>query len=287
MHLFRHGAPGKEKPGLIDRDGRRRDLSAQVDDFTPEAFVDGLLDHLRRLDPAAQPPVADDVRLGPCIARPGKVVCVGLNYTDHAREADMALPTEPILFLKAPSALCGPNDDILLPPDAAKVDWEVELGVVIGRRASFVAAADAMTHVAGYCIVNDISERAYQLERQGQWTKGKSADSFCPVGPWLVTADEVPDPQALALRLEVDGHVRQDGSTANMVFGVADLIAYISRFMTLLPGDLIATGTPAGVGLGQKPPAYLRAGNLVRTTIQGLGEQRQTAKHLPLRTAAE
>lgn len=283
MRLFRHGAPGKEKPGLIDPEGGRRDLSAHLADFTPEAFADGLIERLRGLDPATLPVVAEDVRLGACLARPGKVVCVGLNYTDHAREANMDLPTEPILFMKAPSALSGPNDDILLPPGADKVDWEVELGVVIGNRASFVAAADALAHVAGYCIVNDVSERAHQLERNGQWTKGKSADSFCPAGPWLVTADEIADPQNLALSLEVDGRVRQDSSTAQMVFGVAELVAYISRFMTLLPGDLIATGTPAGVGMGFKPQAYLKAGSTVRATIAGLGEQRQVAasQHLP------
>lgn len=278
MYLFRHGAPGKEAPGIIDQHGKQRDLSGVIDDFTPEAFADGVVERVRRLAPTDLPLVPEGARLGACLARPSKVVCVGLNYVDHAREANMELPTEPILFLKAPSALCGPNDDILLPLGAEKVDWEVELGVVIGHRASFVDAEDALKYVAGYCVVNDVSERSHQLERNGQWTKGKSADNFCPVGPWLVTADEVADPQNLTMRLEVDGRIYQDSSTAQMVFGVAELVAYISQFMTLLPGDLIATGTPAGVGMGQRPQTYLKEGNIVLATIQMLGEQRQTAK---------
>lgn len=278
MYLFRHGAPGKEAPGIIDQHGKQRDLSGVIDDFTLEAFADGLVERVRCLAPTDLPLVPEGARLGACLARPSKVVCVGLNYVDHAREANMELPTEPILFLKAPSALCGPNDDILLPLGAEKVDWEVELGVVIGHRASFVDAEHALKYVAGYCVVNDVSERSHQLERNGQWTKGKSADNFCPVGPWLVTADEVADPQNLTMRLEVDGRIYQDSSTAQMVFGVAELVAYISQFMTLLPGDLIATGTPAGVGMGQRPQTYLKEGNIVLTTIQMLGEQRQTAK---------
>lgn len=278
MYLFRHGAPGKEAPGIIDQHGKQRDLSGVIDDFTPEAFADGVVERVRRLAPTDLPLVPEGARLSACLARPSKVVCVGLNYVDHAREANMELPTEPILFLKAPSALCGPNDDILLPLGAEKVDWEVELGVVIGHRASFVDAEHALKYVAGYCVVNDVSERSHQLERNGQWTKGKSADNFCPVGPWLVTADEVADPQNLTMRLEVDGRIYQDSSTAQMVFGVAELVAYISQFMTLLPGDLIATGTPAGVGMGQRPQTYLKEGNIVLTTIQMLGEQRQTAK---------
>ena len=277
MYLFRHGAPGKEAPGIIDQHGKQRDLSGVIDDFTPEAFADGVVERVRRLAPTDLPLVPEGARLSACLARPSKVVCVGLNYVDHAREANMELPTEPILFLKAPSALCGPNDDILLPLGAEKVDWEVELGVVIGHRASFVDAEDALKYVAGYCVVNDVSERSHQLERNGQWTKGKSADNFCPVGPWLVTADEVADPQNLTMRLEVDGRIYQDSSTAQMVFGVAELVAYISQFMTLLPGDLIATGTPAGVGMGQRPQTYLKEGNIVLATIQMLGEQRQTA----------
>lgn len=276
MRLLRYGEVGRERPGCLDGEGRLRDLSGIVDDITPEFLANGLLEKMQSLDPSSLPGVAGQVRLGPCVARPGKIVCIGLNYADHAEEAGMARPSEPIVFMKAASALCGPNDDLVLPVGAEKADWEVELGVVIGRPARYVSAGQALAHVAGYCIVNDVSERAFQLERNGQWSKGKSADTFCPLGPWLVTADEVADPQNLAMRLEVDGKVFQDSSSAQMIFGVSELIAYLSRFMALLPGDIVATGTPAGVGMGQRPPVYLRPGNQVRTRIQGLGEQHQT-----------
>jgi 2-keto-4-pentenoate hydratase/2-oxohepta-3-ene-1,7-dioic acid hydratase in catechol pathway len=275
MRLLRHGTAGAERPGCLGRDGVIRDLSGHVGDITPEALGDGLLKAVAGIDPETLPAVPAGTRLGPCVARPGKVVCIGLNYADHAAEAEMPRPAEPIVFMKAASALCGPNDDLILPQGAEKTDWEVELGVVIGRSASYVGEREAFDHIAGYCIVNDVSERAFQLERNGQWTKGKSADTFCPLGPWLVSADEIAEPQNLAMRLDVDGQVFQDSSSAQMIFGIAELIAYLSRFMTLLPGDVIATGTPAGVGMGQRPPVYLRPGNRMRTSIEGLGEQCQ------------
>ncbi len=275
MRLLRFGEAGREKPGLLDDEGRLRDLSGQVPDFVPEVFADGLIERLRALDPATLPLVPGEPRIGPCLARPGKILCIGLNYADHAAEAEMAAPAEPIVFMKAPSSLCGPYDDLVLPRGSQKTDWEVELGVVIGKPASYLEEAQARSVIAGYCIVNDVSERAFQLERGGQWTKGKSADSFCPLGPWLVTADAVADPQALAMRLEVDGRAYQDGTSATMIFKIDQIIAYLSRFMSLQPGDLIATGTPAGVGMGQKPPRYLAAGNRMTAAIEGLGEQRQ------------
>jgi 2-keto-4-pentenoate hydratase/2-oxohepta-3-ene-1,7-dioic acid hydratase in catechol pathway len=273
MKLFRHGPRGQERPGLVDADGRLRDLSAQIGDITPADLSHDRLRRLRGLDPYALPELPQGTRLGVPWHGMGKFVCVGLNYRDHAAESHLALPAEPVLFLKAATALTGPDDPVVMPRGSSKTDWEVELGVVIGHRARYVDEADALSHVAGYCVVHDVSERAYQLERGGTWDKGKGCDTFGPVGPWLVTADEIPDPQSLRLTLEVNGERMQDGSTQDMVFGVATLVSYISRFMTLEPGDLIATGTPAGVGMGRKPPRFLRAGDAVRLAIDGLGEQ--------------
>ncbi len=275
MKLLRHGPAGQERPGLVDADGRIRDLSGKVRDIDLRELTPERLAELSRLDPASLPEVAGKPRLGPCVAPIGKVVCVGLNYSDHAAESGMPVPTEPILFLKPSSSVCGPDDDVQIPRGSRKTDWEVELGVVIGKRAKYVEEADALDYVAGYCVVNDVSEREFQLERQGQWDKGKSHDTFAPVGPWLVTRDEIPDPQALAMWLEVNGRRYQDGSTKTMVFGVRELVAYVSRFMTLEPGDVISTGTPPGVGMGQKPQVYLKAGDVMRLGIEGLGEQRQ------------
>lgn len=276
MKLLRYGAPGQERPGLIDARGRLRDLSAHVKDIAGEALSPAALDRLAGIDPATLPLVDGNPRLGPCVGQVGKMICVGLNYSDHAAESNMAVPTEPVLFMKATSAICGPDDDVEIPPGAQKVDWEVELGVVIGKTARYVTKAEAMDYVAGYCVVNDVSERAYQLERGGQWDKGKGCDTFGPLGPWLVTRDEVPDPQALDLWLEVDGHRYQQGNTRTMIFDVPTLVAYISQFMSLQPGDVISTGTPPGVGLGQKPaPVYLRPGQSMRLGVDGLGEQRQ------------
>ncbi len=274
MKLLRHGPRGHERPGLVDHLGVVRDLSAQIGDVTAADLAPARLARLRSIDIATLPVVPAGARLGVPWHGLSKFICVGLNYRDHAAEAGMALPAEPILFLKAPSALTGPGDPLVLPQGAAKGDWEVELGVVIGTRARCVPEADALAHVAGYCVVNDVSERAFQLERGGTWDKGKGCDTFGPVGPWLVTADEVPDPQALALWLDVGAERMQDGTTADMVFGVAQLVSYISRFMTLEAGDLIATGTPAGVGMGRG--RYLRPGDTLRLGIAGLGEQSTT-----------
>lgn len=275
MKLLRYGPPGREKPGLLDADHRLRDLSGVVSDIAGPDLRPESLERLRRLDPSTLPLVEGLPRIGPCVGGVGKFICVGLNYSDHAAESNMPVPTEPILFMKATSSIVGPNDDILLPRGSQKTDWEVELGVVIGTPAKYVSEAEALAYVAGYCVVHDVSERAFQLEGTGQWVKGKSADTFGPIGPWLVTADEVPDPGDLALWLEVDGKRRQDGSTRTLIFGVAYLVSYISRFMSLQSGDVITTGTPPGVGHGQKPPVYLRAGNEVRLGVEGLGEQRQ------------
>lgn len=275
MRLLRYGPPGAEKPGLMDREDRIRDLSGVVADISATTLADGLLERVRGIDPASLPTVEGAPRLGPCVGGVGKFLCVGLNYADHAAESGVPVPEEPILFMKATTAICGPDDDVIMPPGSSKLDWEVELGVVIGTTARHVDERDAMAHVAGYCVVNDISERAFQLERGGQWVKGKSADTFGPIGPWLVTPDEVPDPQALAMWLDVNDRRYQDGSTATMVFKVPFLISYVSRFMTLMPGDIVSTGTPPGVGLGQRPPVYLRAGNRMRLGIEGLGEQSQ------------
>lgn len=276
MKLLRFGAPGKEKPGLLDAEGRIRDLSGTIDDVDLRVLGDKQLDALRRIDPASLPEAPKAARIGPCVASIGKIVCVGLNYSDHAAESNLPVPTEPILFLKPSSAVCGPDDNVEIPRGSRKTDWEVELGVVIGRRAKYVTESEALDHVAGYCIVNDVSEREFQLERPGgQWDKGKSHDTFAPIGPWLVTRDEVGDPQALSMWLDVNGTRYQSGSTQTMVFGVATLVAYVSRFMTLEPGDIVSTGTPPGVGMGQKPPVFLKAGDVMTLGIEGLGEQRQ------------
>ncbi len=281
MKLVRYGEPGREKPGVLDEAGLIRDLSTIVPDIAGATLTPASLDRLRQVAVGSLPLVEGRPRLGPCVGTVGKFVCVGLNYSDHARETGMPIPTEPILFMKATSAITGPDDGILIPRGSTKTDWEVELGVVIGAPAKYVTEANALSHVAGYCVVNDLSERAFQLEGTGQWVKGKSADTFGPIGPWLVTADEVDDPQNLDLWLDVDGRRYQQGNTRTMVFGVAHLVSYISRFMSLQPGDIISTGTPPGVGLGLKPPVYLRAGQEVRLGIGGLGEQRQTVMDDP------
>lgn len=275
MKLLRFGPVGQEKPALVDRQGKLRDLSGVVADIAGEVLSDDSLAALRAVDPDTLPLVEGEPRIGACVGRIGKFICVGLNYADHARETGKEPPVEPILFMKATSAVCGPNDDIEIPQGSTKTDWEVELGIVIGKRAKYVRETDAFGHVAGYCTVNDVSERAFQSERGGQWTKGKSHDSFGPIGPWLVTRDEIPDPQVLDLWLEVDGTRYQNGSTRTMIFGVPQLVAYISQFVTLEPGDIIATGTPPGVGLGQKPPVFLKPGQTVQLGVQGLGSQTQ------------
>ena len=273
MKLVRYGESGLEKPGLVDFAGGLRDLSGIVKDIAGGVLLPANLARIAQTPLEQLPRVQSGQRVGSCVGSIGKIVCVGLNYRAHAMEAGMAAPAEPVLFMKATSSISGPNDAIRIPRNSVKTDWEVELGVVIGRPGSYIPANRALDHVAGYCVVNDVSERAFQLERGGQWVKGKSCDTFAPIGPWLVTADEVPDPQALDLFLEVDGVRQQDSSTRAMIFGVADLIAYISRFMSLQSGDIIFTGTPAGVGMGQKPPRYLQAGQTLRLGITGLGEQ--------------
>ncbi|UHS59002.1 fumarylacetoacetate hydrolase family protein [Agrobacterium vaccinii] len=276
MKLLRLGALGAEKPALLADDGTLRDLSGIVSDIAGETLGDEALNRIRTLDPANLPVVSAN-RVGACVGNVGKFICIGLNYADHAKETGKEPPPEPILFMKATTAVVGPNDDVEIPRTSAKADWEVELGVVIGKRAKYVTEADALSYVAGYCVVNDVSERAFQSERGGQWTKGKSHDTFGPIGPWLVTRDEVADPQNLALWLDVDGQRRQTGNTSTMIFGVAHLVSYISQFMTLMPGDVIATGTPPGVGMGIKPtPVFLQPGQVMTLGIEGLGEQRQT-----------
>jgi len=275
MKLVRVGKPGAERPGLIDAEGRVRDLSGVLDGLGPQALSDEALARLAKVDPATLPVVRAE-RFGVPWTGIGKIVAIGLNYADHAAEAGMPLPAEPIVFLKANSSLNGPDDAVMLPRGSEKTDWEVELGVVIGKVARDVSRDEALSHVAGYCVVNDVSEREFQIERGGTWDKGKGCDTFCPVGPWLVTRDEVADPQALALWLDVNGERVQKGSTATMVFDVATLVSYVSRFMTLHPGDLICTGTPPGVGMGFKPPRFLKAGDTMRLGIDGLGEQGQT-----------
>ena len=274
MKLLRYGAPGNEHPGMLDDQGTVRSLAEFLPDINGVNLSDESLDRLRQVDVKTLPEVGQ-VRLGPCVSGVGKFICIGLNYSDHAAESGMEVPKEPVVFMKATSAICGPNDQVVIPRGSEKTDWEVELGVVIGKHAKYVDESEALDYVAGYCVVNDLSERAYQLDRGGQWVKGKSCDTFAPLGPWLVTRDEVPDPQNLHLWLEVDGHRYQDGSTSTMVFGVAHLISYLSQFMSLHPGDVISTGTPPGVGLGQKPPIYLRPGQTIRLGIDGLGEQTQ------------
>jgi 2-keto-4-pentenoate hydratase/2-oxohepta-3-ene-1,7-dioic acid hydratase in catechol pathway len=276
MKLLRYGSRGQEKPGLLDAQGRIRSLEGVVPDIAGQVLTPEGLEALRGVDPNSLPLVDGAVRIGPCVAGTGKFICIGLNYSDHAAETGATVPPEPIIFMKATSAICGPNDDVEIPRNSAKTDWEVELGVVIGRHAKYIEEADALSHVAGYCLVNDVSERAFQAERSGQWTKGKSADTFGPIGPWLVTRDEVEDPQNLPMWLKVNGRTFQDGSTRTMVYGVAFLVSYLSQFMSLHPGDIISTGTPPGVGLGQKPPVFLKAGDVVELGIEGLGTQKQT-----------
>ncbi|MBA8877670.1 fumarylacetoacetate hydrolase family protein [Phyllobacterium myrsinacearum] len=274
MKLVRYGPAGQEKPGLVDKDGKVRDLSAHVKDIAGEAISPAGLKKLAAIDPATLPEVTVD-RYGACVAGTGKFICIGLNYSDHAAETGATVPPEPIIFMKATSAIVGPNDNVEIPRTSLKTDWEVELGVVIGKHAKYVSEDEALDHVAGYCLINDVSERAFQAERQGQWTKGKSSDTFGPTGPWLVTKDEIADPQKLKMWLEVNGHRYQNGSTETMVYGVKYLVSYLSQFMSLHPGDIISTGTPPGVGLGQKPNIFLKAGDVMTLGIEGLGEQRQ------------
>ncbi len=273
MKLVRYGLPGQERPGLLDGAGQIRDLSGRIDDLAGTVLLPASLAELADIDSETLPLVPGPPRLGPCVAGVGKFLAIGLNYADHAKEAGAAIPDEPVLFTKATSSICGPYDDTVIPRGAQKTDWEVELGLIIGKPGQYIAEPDALDHVAGYCTVNDVSERAYQIERSGQWVKGKSADTFGPIGPWLVTPDEVADPQNLRLWCEVDGERRQDGSTATMIFGVAFLISYLSHFMSLQTGDIITTGTPPGVGLGMTPPTYLKPGQRVRLAVEGLGEQ--------------
>jgi ureidoglycolate lyase/2,4-diketo-3-deoxy-L-fuconate hydrolase len=275
MKLLRYGPPGQEQPGLMDTDGKIRSLVGVVDDLTGDALSAASLDRLRGIDSQTLQAVKQPVRIGPCVGRVGKMMCIGLNYAEHAAETGAMLPKEPVLFMKATSAISGPFDDIQIPRGSTQTDWEVELGVIIGERAKYVSEADALDYVAGYCVSHDVSERQFQKERGGQWTKGKSCDTFGPIGPWLVTKDEVPDPQNLSLWLEVDGKRRQDGTTRTMIFGVKKLVSYLSQFMTLHPGDIISTGTPSGVGMGCKPPVFLRPGQSVRLSVEGLGEQQQ------------
>ena len=275
MKLLRHGPSGAEKPGLLHSDGTIRDLSGLVPDICGAVLSDAGITMLRGIDPASLPVVAADTRLGPCVAGTGKFICIGLNYADHAAESGHAVPPEPVVFMKATSAICGPNDPIIIPRTSQKTDWEVELAVIIGTKAKYVSEDQALAHVAGYAVANDVSERSFQTERAGQWTKGKSCDNFGQLGPWLVTRDEVADPQALPMWLTVNGAKMQDGSTTTMVYGVAHLVSYLSQFMTLHPGDVISTGTPPGVGMGMKPPRFLKAGDVVELGIAGLGQQRQ------------
>ena len=275
MKLLRHGPSGSEKPGLMHSDGSIRDLSAVVGDIGGTVLSDAGLSAIRAADPTKLPVVAAGTRLGPCVTGTGKFICIGLNYSDHAAETGATVPPEPIIFMKATSAIVGPNDPILIPRGSLKTDWEVELAVIIGAKGKYIAEAEAMDHVAGYAVTNDVSERAFQTERSGQWTKGKSCDNFGQIGPWLVTRDEVADPQDLAMWLKVNGVIEQDGSTKTMVYGVRFLVSYLSQFMTLHPGDVISTGTPPGVGMGKKPPRYLKAGDVVELGIAGLGQQRQ------------
>lgn len=277
MKLLRVGAKGAEKPAILAGDGSIRDLSGVVPDIAGDVLTPEGLAHIRAQDIMVLPKLDAGSRIGPCVGQVGKFICIGLNYADHAAETGAPIPAEPILFQKATSAIIGPYDNVVIPKNSTKPDWEVELGVVIGKEARYVEKADAMDHVAGYCVVNDLSERHFQTERGGQWTKGKSADTFGPIGPWLVTADEIADPQNLAMWLEVDGHRYQDGSTRTMIFGVAHLVHYVSQFMSLQPGDIISTGTPPGVGMGIKPePVWLKPGQTMRLGIEGLGEQQQS-----------
>jgi 2-keto-4-pentenoate hydratase/2-oxohepta-3-ene-1,7-dioic acid hydratase in catechol pathway len=276
MKLLRYGQPGKEKPALLDNSNQLRDLSSTIPDITGEALTPDSLKRLAALDASSLPLVSGQHRTGPCVARVGKFICIGLNYSDHAAESGMKVPTEPVVFMKATSAITGPNDNVIIPRNSVKTDWEVELGVIIGTEAKYIDESKALDYVAGYCVVNDLSERTFQLEGTGQWVKGKSADTFGPIGPWLVTKDEVPDPQNLNMWLKVNGQQFQNGTTKTMVFTVAHIVSYLTRFMSLQPGDIITTGTPPGVGSGQKPPKFLRPGDKIQLGVQGLGEQNQT-----------
>ncbi|MDK1492067.1 fumarylacetoacetate hydrolase family protein [Sinorhizobium sp. 7-81] len=277
MKLMRVGPLGQERPALLDRSGTIRDLSAHVKDIGGADISPEGLAKIAAIDPASLPEIQAD-RIGACVAGTGKFICIGLNYSDHAAESGMTVPPEPVIFMKATSAICGPNDDVLVPRKSEKTDWEVELGVVIGKTAKYVSEAEALDYVAGYCVSHDVSERGFQTERSGQWTKGKSCDTFGPIGPWLVTKDEIADPQNLGMWLTVNGEKMQDGTSGTMVYGVAFLVSYLSQFMSLQPGDIISTGTPPGVGMGMKPPRYLKAGDVVELGIEGLGTQKQTFK---------
>ncbi|WP_313604094.1 fumarylacetoacetate hydrolase family protein [Rhizobium sp.] len=278
MKLVRYGAPGAERPGILDGDGRIRDVSNLVADFADEALSPASLERIRKADLAALPLVEADVRLGSCVAKPGHFIAIGLNYVDHAHESNMPIPSEPVVFSKAPSSISGPTDDVMMPEGSEKSDWEVEIAMVIGTAAFNVSEAQALDHVAGFCICNDVSERSYQIERGGQWIKGKSLPTYGPVGPWLVTRDEIADAQNLGLWLDVNGERRQTGSTSSMIFSLAHIVSYLSRFMRLESGDIITTGTPPGVGMGMKPPTYLKRGDVMTLGIDGLGEQRQIVR---------
>jgi 2-keto-4-pentenoate hydratase/2-oxohepta-3-ene-1,7-dioic acid hydratase in catechol pathway len=281
LKLLRHGLPGREEPGILDPAGHVRSLKGVVDDLAGEALSPESLARIAALDPMRLPLVRGPVRYGPCVAGTGKFICIGLNYADHAKETGAQVPSEPVIFMKATSAIQGPDDEVWIPRGSEKTDWEVELGVVIGSRAKHVSVEKALEHVAGYCVVHDLSERSFQLERKGQWSKGKGCDTFGPIGPWLVTKDEVKDPQDLHLWLDVDGRRMQDGNTRTMVYGVAFLVAYLSEFFSLLPGDVISTGTPPGVGFARNPPVFLRAGQTVRLGVDGLGVQTQRVVEEP------
>lgn len=275
MKLLRYGPDGQEKPGILDNTGTIRDLSAHIDDISGDTLTPEGLAKIESIDPSTLPAVDGDPRIGPCVGQIGKFICIGLNYADHAAETGLDIPSEPVVFNKWTSAICGPNDDVEIPRGSSKTDWEVELGVVIGKGGRYIDEADAMSHVAGYCVINDVSERAWQTEKGGTWDKGKGFDTFGPIGPWLVTPDEAGDVSNLKMWLEVDGHRYQDGSTATMIFGVAHIIHYVSQFLSLQPGDVISTGTPPGVGMGQNPQVYLKGGETMRLGIEGLGEQTQ------------
>ncbi len=275
MKLLRYGPPGREKPGILDNAGNIRDLSAHIGDLASEVLLTEGLAKIADIDLGSLPVVDGAPRLGACVSRIGKFMCIGLNYSDHAAESGLPVPDEPVLFAKATSAVCGPDDDIVMPRGSTKTDWEVELGIIIGKPAKYVSEEDALDHVAGYCVINDVSERELQLEGTGQWVKGKSCDTFGPIGPWLVTTDEITDPQNLGIWLEVNGYRYQNGNTSTMVFTAAHIVSYLSNFFTLYPGDVISTGTPPGVGLGLDPPTYLKAGDKIRLGIDGLGEQNQ------------
>lgn len=278
VKLLRYGEMGAERPGLLDAGGNIRDLSKYVEDIGGDSLLPSSLEMLSSIEPRILPVIDERVRLGPCVARPGKFICIGLNYSDHAAEAKIDLPPEPIVFMKATSAIVGPEDDLILPRHSCKTDWELELGVIIGRKAKYIDVTEAGEYVAGYCVINDVSERSFQMERSGQWTKGKSCDTFGPIGPWLVTKDEVPDPQTLPMWLSVNGQVVQRGTTGTMVCSVSFLVSYLSKFMSLHPGDIIATGTPAGVGMGMRPERYLAPGDIVELSIEGLGRQRHLVR---------